>query len=255
MCSRWLSFVAFTVLLLAAAGCTQASRPANPTPTNQVDMPSPSKAGGVHPMPPEHRHEDRRPAGATAPDDEAELTASLKRLRSGRLAYNPPSTMKMHQSLTITARIGGEQVSTGTLTQGLGEAGQGVQIAPTQISTQMKMVLTSNDFVIKQLSSDEQFVDETNPTEWSWQIEPKHPGKLSLHLAAIVEVGTLQKDYAAVNRQIDVKVNPAGSFVQFFDDNWQKALYAILAALLAYAWQSFLKRKNNGTPPAAPSQP
>ena len=87
----------------------------------------------------------------------------------------------------MTARIGSEQVSGAALTQGLGQNGETVGTASTPVSVKMKMTLTSADFDITPLSSEEQVVGGTTPTEWEWTVAPKHSGTLRLHLDAAVE--------------------------------------------------------------------
>jgi hypothetical protein len=112
----------------------------------------------------------------------------------------------------------------------------------TPISTKMKMTLKSADFDITSLSSEEQIVAGDSPTTWQWDILPKHAGKLRLHLAAIVELKELSKDFTAIDREIAVQVDPVEEVTKFAENNWQWII-ATLSAIAGGGWKYIKHRK------------
>ncbi len=151
--------------------------------------------------------------------------------------------MKTGQSARVVARIGSDKVSVQTLEEGL-PAGQGSQTATaaTPVSTTMKMSLTSADFDITALSSEEQIVAGDTPTTWEWQIVPKHSGTLSLHLAAVVELEKASRDFTTIDRNVAVQVDPVNAAESFFQANTVWAL-GVIGAAIASIWAWFKKKK------------
>ena len=171
------------------------------------------------------------------PDDEDALDVSISKLRQGNLVYSTPTNMKAGRTGHVTARIGDAAVSVGSLKSGLQSGtGTAVAIAQTPISPAMKMILTSADFSITALSSEEQIVGGP-PTNWEWDILPKHSGKLRLHLAAVVVLNNISRDFTTIDRDIFVQVDPVGAAESFIAGNWQwliATLTAMVGALLKY---------------------
>jgi len=278
--SGWRGILAIAVsaqLLFAAllvAGCTKAAPP--PAAGEQTEAsstpPRPKPAPVVSPAPhdpavasPAHPHAASHPlpshplpsqlpspipGGPASPVTDDDLLAqSLAKLKQGNLVYNTPQKMKSSQTARITARIGSDQVSVGDLQFSLpATAGTTTATVATPITPRMKMSLKSSDFDITALSSEEQIVSGTIPTSWEWDVVPKHAGALSLHLAATVELNNLSRDFAAIDREIDVKVDPVDATEKFVGKN----LVWILGGCgtgLAALWGWWKKRK------AKPSSP
>jgi hypothetical protein len=181
--------------------------------------------------------EDRQPT-----DDEL-LEESLNRLKKGNLAYSTPEKMKMGQTGRVTARIGGPDISLDALKSGLSSAtGTSVATAATPVSARMKMELKSADFDITPLSSEEQAVGGDIPTSWEWDIAPKHSGTLRLHLAAVVELKNLSRDFTAIDRDVTVRVDPMDAVSSFMTTNWQWII-ATLTAIGGAGWKFLKSRK------------
>lgn len=126
------------------------------------------------------------------------------------------------------------------------ESGQVAQTAGTPVSTKMKMTLKSADFDITDLSSEEQIVAGNTPTTWEWDITPRHSGQLRLHLAAVVELKDISRDFTTVDRDIAVQVDPIDAARKFASGNWQWILTTLGAGLVA-AWKFLSKRKKPQT--------
>ncbi len=207
-----------------------------PKPANPVLYPG-SVEHSLHANPPVPR-----------PSEDALIEQSLARLKQGNLAYNTPQKMKTGETARVTARIASGGISLQTLEAGLPSGpGSTTATASTPISTRMKMTLKSADFDITPLSSEEQIVGGATPTEWEWDVIPKHSGTLSLHLAAVVELGSLSRDFTSVDRDIHVQVDPVAAVKQFIAANTVWLLTSIGAALATlFAW--WRKRRKPKTP-------
>jgi hypothetical protein len=230
--------------------------PPTEMPVTPKPMPVPSAA---------EKHHDARHAGASRPPasssdsgsdsgpdtgaaagdpDELALDASMQKLQDGKLAYSTPVSMRTGDSATVVARIGGGAVTADAMKAGMPqEPGSTVATATTKVSTKMKMALRSADFDITPLNSEEQAIGGSDPTEWQWTIAPKHSGKLQLHLVATVELKDLQRDFASIDRDIQVQVNKKGAVASFIEKNWQWLYATVGAALLALVRFLWARRK------------
>lgn len=253
---------ALSMLLLQIIGCKPSTQPppdnqasatkkAAPDGGGNASHPPPTAARppqvAAHPSKEHARSVQRNPASVVASDDET-LDQQVAKLQQGNLAYNTPTTMKTGQTVHVIARIGSGSVSVSTLESGM-PSGPGTQTVATStpISTKMKMSLTSADFDITPLSTQEQFIADNTPTSWEWEITPKHSGTLSLHLAATVELNDLSKDFAAVDRTIAVQVDPVNAAENFFQANAVWAL-GVIGAAIASIWTWLKKRKKPQSP-------
>ena len=183
-----------------------------------------------------------------APSEEELLEQSLAKLKKGNLAYNTPEKMKSGHTAHVTARIGSEKVSVQTLKSGMPtDQGTMTETAATPVSTKMKMTLKSADFDITPLSSEEQIVAGDIPTQWEWDISPKHSGKARLHLAAIVELNQLSRDFTTVDRDITVQVDPVDAAETFVKNNlvW---ILGTLGTAIAAGWAWWKRRKKPKVP-------
>jgi hypothetical protein len=165
------------------------------------------------------------------------------------MAYSTPTKMKTSDTAKVVAKIGSNEVPKPILTEGLpSEHGAHTETLTTPITLKMKMTLTSADFTITPLSSQEQIVAGTAPTTWQWQISPTHSGKkLNLHMAAIVELHNLSKDYATVDRDISVEVDALDATEKFVEKNsvW---VFGTLGTCIAGGWAWLKRRKEPKTP-------
>jgi hypothetical protein len=173
------------------------------------------------------------------------LTTSIDNLKKGNLAYSTPEKMNVTQTQRVVASIGSAALSTEALRVQL-PAGKtrAVEETATPISPRMKMTLKSADFDITSLSSDEQSVGGATPTTWAWDIIPKHSGTLHLHLAAIVEMKDLFRDFTAIDRDVIVQVSPVDAVSDFVKTNWQWMI-ATLTALGGATWKLLKGRSLN----------
>lgn len=182
---------------------------------------------------------------ASPPTDDDLIERSLAKLKKGNLAYDTPEKMKTGSAARITARIGSNRISPEALESGMA-AGKGnrIETEATPVSARMKMTLKSADFEITPLSSEEQIVGGDLPTEWEWDVVPKHAGTLRLHLAAIVELKNISRDYTTVDRDISVQVDLVDAVSKFAEANTVWVL-GTLGAGLAGLWAWWKRRRKS----------
>jgi hypothetical protein len=171
--------------------------------------------------------------------DEQTLEAALNALPKGSLAYTTPGKMRTSETAHITARIGSDSVTVQALQSGMT---QKVEIIPLPVSLKMRMVLRGADFEITPVNTEEQFVAGDTPTTWEWDIVPKRSGQLRLHLAAVVLLNNLSRDFTVVDRDISVQVDPVDEVEKFVKKNWQWII-ATLTAVFGAMWKFFSDRK------------
>ena len=260
---RLIAIAALMLLGVAVVACKApgAGSPAPavaPAPSPKAAAPSPREPQPPETAPPkpenphpEHRSTvgiDRSPAGVAPPapappTDDQLIDSALRKLRKGNLAYSTPDKMKSGETAHVVARIAGDTVSIDTLKSNLPtDPGAKIAVAATPVSTKMKMTLKGADFDITPLSSEEQIVAGDTPTQWEWDIIPKHSGTLRLHLAAVVEINDIAKDFTTVDRDIPVQVDPVDEVTGFISRNWQW-LIATLTAVVGAGWKYFNGRK------------
>jgi hypothetical protein len=173
---------------------------------------------------------------------DGQLVTSTK-LASGTLAYGTPTKMNTDQTARVYARMGLNEIPVATLERAIPkEDNQKIETARTPISGKMKMTLTSADFQITPLDSEEQLVAGPDPTGWDWDIVPKRSGSLKLHLAAVVEINGGVRDYKSIDREITVKVDAIGTVEKIFKESWQW-IATTVAGLIAAIWGFFKTRK------------
>jgi len=206
---------------------------------------------GVDSPPEDKRHHGRSPASDSnskpeTPTLEKRLEEAVKNLKTGRLAYHFPETMKTGETAPVVATIGTERVTEEQLREIFSPTERaGVQMTKTPVTPKMKMTLTSPDFEITPQSSDEQIVVGTTPTEWRWTISPKHSGKLQLHLAAIIELEDLKQDFKTVDREVDVRVDAVNALETFVGNNWQWLISGTGGlAVVGGLWNRVRRKKN-----------
>jgi hypothetical protein len=148
------------------------------------------------------------------------LDAAISGLPLGQIMYNPPTEMIEQKTERVEARI--SQSLSEDLKTGL--RGMGVpNVENIRVSSSMKASLAGADFEILELSEPVQQVPSSGYTQWEWDVKPNSAGNKVLHLSVSAvfdtDYGEKRKSFPVMDKQIDVKVNPA-----LHRFNWELAL-------------------------------
>ena len=162
--------------------------------------------------------------------------------------FNPPSPIKVAKPHTIHL-----WVDTTVSHQALAEALKKVVPADTsrvesgtiQVSPVMKATLTGENFTITPNSPEQQTLNPTGRTIWSWEITPTWPGTQTLHLRliAIPPPGLATDPYTIpvpLDREIKVEVTFWWLIDHFFDKYWKWLLGGfgtLLVTVLGWWWK------------------
>jgi hypothetical protein len=192
-----------------------------------------------------------RPPPGTAPGPEAVewVDEALRAMRVGRVAFSTPVRMPLDSTATVRASIG-LAMAAETL---LARVGPGARATGwLRISQRMKAKLVGPDFDIAPITDTTQAISGTEPTDWSWDIHPKHAGTaLPLHLSftAILRLPSgseTTREIRTFDRVITVTVTefpPGRRVLGFLSRNWQYLLSAIVIPFVLAAWSRWRKRK------------
>ena len=88
---------------------------------------------------------------------------------------------------------------------------------------------------------------DVEPTQWEWDLPDNIPETLRLHLAAVVELNNLSRDFTTIDRDITVQVNPVDMAVTFTEKNliW---ILGTSGTAIAGGWAWWKRRKKPGAP-------
>jgi hypothetical protein len=173
----------------------------------------------------------------------------LASLVEGKIAVSVPDTMKYHHNYLATASITASQ-NDSILLEHIDS------IAPTEVqairvASKMKVSLvdpTGESFSIKPVENTEQLVNARSSTIWRWNVKPLKNGSNRLIMLATVIVKSKtdegERDYQVMEKEILIDTPFMKGIAEFFGDNWQWFLSAILIPLAVY----WFKEKNKPKP-------
>lgn len=242
----------------AAPELTEAPAPTEappPVPTEAAPEPTEAEPGAPEPTEAEPEPEPTEPLPPTPISPGAVVQKELERLGSGRIAYNPPTEMTVDKTERVEVRISMDMAA--PITAGLKGSGTPT-VESIRVSSFMRARLVGESFAIVAFSSEEQIVPAQGFTEWAWDVTPTESGtrNLCLIVTALVKASDAEgeKDLPIIERQIEVKVNPAYMISSFFVDNRGWIFTAVLLPLVAafgrWLWQRQQRPKEPGEPDA-----
>ena len=234
MSVRWTISSVAGVLCVVTAGC---SRP--PAPPQSAAPPD--QAAVQRPTPPKRIPELRSTSKEAAADQ------ILSTLRPGRIAYDPPKTMKVAVPVRVQVRIGELTGNDAALEKKLlaGFERPNLPSRPVRVSKTMKVLLTGapEEFRIVLQSPEEQLMDSGDPTEWRWLVTPLKSGKRRLHLSAVavVNVGGAEKlrEFPVYDTDVAVQVN----YSYLLSEHWTQIVSVVSATGLGGWLAALFHRK------------
>ena len=144
----------------------------------------------------------------------------------GRIVFNPPDHMIVGKPELVEALITPSDLDQGVSRMMGSLKGRGTpQVKPLLVSSRMRVNLVGQDFTIRRISSsDEQWVDESEPTPWSWDVEPKRAGNLILTIKVtrvmlVSGDGLVSRDLPSLTQPVVVKADYWYSTVNWIGAN------------------------------------
>lgn len=167
----------------------------------------------------------------------------------GKIAYSFPDTMFYDKTEVITLRITRNE-SESTLIETMIVKDRTVTVDSIRVSSAMtaELIDLSPDkscFLIKEISTAEQSVEEKGFTEWQWSVKPIKSGHNPVKL--IIKIRTNQdgvqsfKDIPVFNKVIFIKAQP----ISFLKDFWLKYWQWLFSTLIIPVFVYFYKKKKS----------
>lgn len=174
----------------------------------------------------------------------------LSALKSAAYTFNPPSPIRVDEAVTIHLWLDPKSSPTvlaEELRKLVPQDASRVESGETKWSPRMRATLSGadTDFEIKPIDPEEQTVNTTERTRWSWIITPRRAGKeLALHLRLIAllppELGP-PTTITSLDRKINVEVTVWWLFDHYFEKYWQwllGGLGTIVMSIFAWWWKN-----------------
>lgn len=169
------------------------------------------------------------------------LQNQLEKLTTGHYLFNPPNEMKAGTKNRIVLRIGREiNIDLKENLKGIGTP----ILERLKLSNRIQAYLFGNDFFVDPLNRKSQFLDDSNFTEWAWDVTPVKSGELELKLRISLRMrlpyGEEHKDYPIIENTIKVKPNSIYSAKIFLQENWKWVITALILPLIGWSVKMIL---------------
>ena len=183
------------------------------------------------------------PPSLGAPPLERAVDQRLQGLKTGRIVFNAPQELGLHDSAVIELHLSRRKRLSALLAE-VRELGE-KRGAVIQVSPVMAAHLAGLSFAIEPIVPEEQAVSESRSTVWKWELKPTESGTHRLHLAMLVLVnlngrGT-PRSVGTYDTIIEIHVSAFDRTKQFVEGNWQWLWVAIVAPITGW----FLKKRKD----------
>ena len=154
----------------------------------------------------------------------------------GKIVFNPPDRMTVGKRDLVEAVI-----TTTNLEQVIASLkGKGKpQVEPLLVASRMRVELIGSDFTIVNRGSQEQWVDESEPTPWSWDVTPRKAGEklvLTLKVTRVMQVtgdGLVRRDLPSLELPIIVTADYWYSTGRWVSDNKSLVVPAVVSLTIS----------------------
>lgn len=168
----------------------------------------------------------------------------------GKIAYSFPDTMFYDKTEVVTLRITRNEPES-TLIETMIVKDRTVTVDSIRVSSAMtaELIDLSPDkscFLIKEISTAEQSIEEKGFTEWQWSVKPIKSGYNPVKL--IIKIRTNQdgvqsfKDIPVFNKVIFIKAQPISFLKGFWLKYWQWLFSTLIIPVFVYFYK---KKKSN----------
>ena len=151
------------------------------------------------------------------------IQEELKKLREGRVLFNPSRYMKVGKEEVIETRIS-KSLSV-ELYQGLKGRGEKI-VEVLSVGDVMKANLKGSGFRIESLSSEAQVIPDDEFAHWTWLVTPVKSGLRTLTLLISVQLkirglSDTSRDMPVFERDVEVLINPVYTARRFLASHWK----------------------------------
>jgi len=164
------------------------------------------------------------------------IDEGISKLKSGQVLFDPPTEMQVGVQEAVFARI----ANSVEVELRLGLVGRGVPMPELiRVGPLMRMTLTGQpSFEIVPQSEPQQIVENSEFTQWAWDVTPVLSGIRKLRVRAtvvLVHPGYPEhvKDLGVFDRDVVVKVNRAYSAGRIVQKHWQWFIGTLMAIVMA----------------------
>lgn len=191
---------------------------------------------------------------------------ALARLQSANMAFNAPDHARVGKPVVIEAKLS-TRLSQEEMKVSIEEAGT-VRTATLKVSDRMAATLVGGDsFDVSPTGPQEQWISDTEPTSWTWQVTPKLVGEdqlLLLTFDALISING-KEDRRTINTlkaRINVDVGwpeTLGEWLELIRKTGENVswIWATILVPIGGAVWAFIKRRRRvePSPPGAASPP
>lgn len=163
-------------------------------------------------------------------DDTAGMARTAPEPEFGNILFNPPIQMTRDKTERIEVRISREAIDAAGL------IGSGDVVRDTvRVSNLMSVVLYGDKFNVVNISDEQQIVEQSGYTEWSFDVTPLEAAqdqiltlKVSIHLPEGV------KNKLVYSKPISIDVDGKSAVLKWLSENWQLLTLLAFVALVAF---------------------
>lgn len=244
---KWSTIISTLLVAGCVAGTStlmmQEKPSSMPAPTATVNIPNTEQA---------IRLPNLSSATTMAPSEEKANQASnntskedkiTSQLYAASMAFSAPETANVREHITIQLLLDPSK-DLKELESKLSEPGKKTS---TKVSISQIVVasLSAPDFIIEQVTPEEQAVAQSVPTEWLWTLIPKSTGKneIKLSITAIVKIDNKEYKYhiKTYETTIVVEVKPQQVILDWLSKYWQWIFSTLLLPLGLYLYKRYKK--------------
>ena len=174
------------------------------------------------------------------------ITPKDTNISIGAVIYQVPDTMIVFSKYRVTVRISKNKKAE-VITEGLNNKDGDITSSEVVVSQKMEVTLKDespdNDpsFIISQINTDQQLVDDESYTQWLFNVQPVKHGDKKLNLVISIIKNDTKKQIVYTDN-ITVKESIKGEVETFWGKYWQYIISTFLLPIFYFIWKRFFKK-------------
>lgn len=152
----------------------------------------------------------------------------------GKFIYYVPDTMRVLNSYIVNAKISRYFLSRDIKSE-----------IDIKISNKMEVKLidpTNESFIIVNITNNDQFIDDSTYTEWSWNVKPLKTGELPLKVVVSIFKNDIAKE-TVYTEIVKIKTDVKKEADSFFESYWQWIISTLILPFVIWFFNK--QRKKN----------